>query len=120
MFAPLLDRMTTRDLKRRFTASQALEFLEDFASELTQEQLSSPPPPWLGTAAPYEPFDRWNGLPDKFIKDWSHFHEPKPSFWIKLLRQLCDHAWGYMFVQWVRRIIRFGRDVAFKIFHNVI
>ena len=116
MFAPLLDQMTTRDLNRRFTASQALQFLENFASELTQEQLQSPPPPWIGMIIPYESFDRWKGLPDKFIKDWGHFRELKPSFQIRLLRQLCDHPWGYKFVQWVRRISRFVSNVTFQIF----
>ncbi|KAF8526764.1 hypothetical protein JB92DRAFT_1071880 [Gautieria morchelliformis] len=112
MFAPLMDRMTTRDISRRFTASQALEFLESFASELTLEQLEFPAPPWNPTLPPYDKYDRWAGLPDTFIKDWDNFREPKPTFQIRLLRQICDcricdYEWGYKLVQWVRRIIRF-------------
>ena len=118
MFAPLLDRMTTRDLSRRFTASQALDFLESLASELTQEQLQRSTPPWLNTVVPYEKFDRWKGLPDKFIKDWGHFREPKPLFQTRLLRQICDYDWGYKSVQFARRIIKFGRVVALKIFQT--
>ncbi|KAF8526772.1 hypothetical protein JB92DRAFT_3227442 [Gautieria morchelliformis] len=67
MFAPLMDRMTTRDISRRFTASQALEFLESFASELTLEQLEFPAPPW-NHGHPYDKYDRWAGLPDTFIR----------------------------------------------------
>ena len=113
MFAPLMDQMTTRNISRRFTASQALEFLEGFASGLTREQLQSPAPPEVTVGrARYDGFDRWKGLPEKFIKDWGHFREPKPSFWIRFLCQICDYAWGYMFVQWVRKTIRFGRNFS--------
>ncbi|KAF8526725.1 kinase-like domain-containing protein, partial [Gautieria morchelliformis] len=76
MFAPLMDRMTTRDISRRFTASQALEFLESFASELTLEQLEFPAPPWKPGQPPYDKYDRWAGLPETFIKDWDNFREP--------------------------------------------
>ncbi|KAF8503080.1 kinase-like domain-containing protein [Gautieria morchelliformis] len=113
MFAPLMDRMTTRDLSRRLTASQALDFLESFASELTQEQLQLPAPPRETSNLQYEDYDRWEGLPDKFMKDWGHFREPKPSFQIILVRQICDYAWGYKLVQWLRRIHRFWKSSHF-------
>ncbi|KAF8503074.1 hypothetical protein JB92DRAFT_2739870 [Gautieria morchelliformis] len=102
MFAPLMDRMTMRDLSRRLTASQALDFLESFASELTQEHLQLPALPWDTSNPQYEAYDRWKGLPDKFIEHWGHFREPKPSFQIILVRQICDYAWGYKLVQWLR------------------
>ncbi|KAF8481432.1 kinase-like domain-containing protein [Gautieria morchelliformis] len=113
MFAPLMDRMTTRDLSRRLTASQALDFLESFASELTQEQLQLPALPWNPRNPHYEDYDRWEGLPDKFMKDWGHFREPKPSFQIILVRQICDYAWGYKLVRWLRRIHRFWKSSHF-------
>ncbi|KAF8481430.1 kinase-like domain-containing protein [Gautieria morchelliformis] len=109
MFAPLMDRMTTRDLSRRLTASQALDFLESFASELTQEQLQLPALPRGSNNPRYEAYDRWEGLPDKFMKDWGHFREPKPTLQIILLRHICDYAWGYKLVQWLRRIHRFWK-----------
>ena len=105
MFAPLMDRMTTADLSRRFTAGEALKFLEAHGSELTQEELEYfvPPPP-QGSFL-YEQVDRWNGLPDEFIKTWGHFREPKQSFQIRLLRKICDHDWGLIAVQLVRRVL---------------
>jgi hypothetical protein len=112
MFAPLMDRMTTRDVSRRFTASQALEFLESFASELTEEKLQLSVLPWDPTTC-FDEYDLWKGLPDTFIKDWGHFREPKPTFQIILLRQLCNYAWGYKFVQWLRRIQRFWKSHHF-------
>ena len=106
MFAPLMDRMTTADLSRRFTAGEALEFLEARASELSQEELEYfvPPPP-QDYLAFNEQVDRWKGLPDEFIKTWGHFREPKLSFQMRLLRKICDHDWGLIAVQLVRRII---------------
>ena len=107
MFAPLMDRMITRDLSRRFTAPEALEFLERFASELTEEQLQLPGPFQVQRGISYEQFDRWKGFPEEFIKNWGHFREPKLSFQIWLLRKLCKYHWGYTAVQWTRRNVRF-------------
>ena len=42
MLAPLLDMMTTRDIARRFTAAQALRFVEDIRRPLTAAQLATP------------------------------------------------------------------------------
>ncbi|KAF8460352.1 hypothetical protein JB92DRAFT_2288512 [Gautieria morchelliformis] len=45
-----MDRMTTRDISRRFTPSQALAFPESFRLRLlTQEQLQFPAPPCVGS-----------------------------------------------------------------------
>ena len=105
MFAPLMDRMTTADLSCRFTASEALEFLEARASELTQEELEYFVPPPSQRYAPHDQVDRWKGLPDEFIKTWGHFREPKLSFQMRLLRKICDYDWGLIAVQLVRRVI---------------
>ena len=107
MFAPLMDRMTTADLSRRFTAGEALEFLEARASELTHEELEYfvPPRTLSQLCLLHEQVDRWKGLPDEFIKTWGHFREPKQSFQMRLLRKICDYDWGLIAVQLVRRII---------------
>jgi hypothetical protein len=112
MFAPLMDRMTTRDIIRRFTASQALEF-QSFTSELTQEQLHFPPPAEDRSNLTYENYDHWTGLPDTFIKEWGHFREPKLTFQVRLLRRICDYEWGYKLVQRVRHIISFCNNHPF-------
>ena len=118
MFAPLLDRMITRDLSRRFTAREALEFLEGFASELTEEQLQLPEPFLVRRGICYENYDRWKRVSEEFIKNWGHFREPKLSFQIRLLRKICDYHWGYIAIQWARRIIRFqiGKFFPFHFF----
>ena len=116
MFAPLMDRMITADLSRRFTASEALDFLEGFASKMTEEELEHYVPPRSPCSVGYENVDRWKGLSEEFIKTWGHFREPKPSFQIRLLRRICDREWGLAAVQWARRIrLRFGRFFNFSI-----
>ncbi|KAF8490577.1 hypothetical protein JB92DRAFT_1304338 [Gautieria morchelliformis] len=112
-FAPLMDRMTTRDISRRFTASQALEFLERFASELTQEQLEFPALPRDPSYPPYESYDRWTGLSDTFIKDWGHFREPKLTFQFRLLRRICDYEWATSWCSGLDKLLGFGRIIPF-------
>jgi len=96
--------MTTRDIHHRFTASHTLEFLQGFASKLTPEQLRVCPP-LREESIPYEEFDRWSDLPLGFLNDWGHFREPKPSYYITVLRRICQSDWGLALVQCVRRLI---------------
>ncbi|KAG5727405.1 hypothetical protein E4T56_gene11967 [Termitomyces sp. T112] len=58
MLAPLLDRMTTRYIERRFKASEALQFFEEEVLSNTAEHvLSSSLPPRTATGA-FDTFDR--------------------------------------------------------------
>ena len=107
MLAPLMDGMTTRDLTRRFTASQALQFFEDFYPQLSNQVLDTTPPKQSSGGAFYDEVDRWSHLPDDFLRVWSHLREPKLPLWSKLLRRICEADWGYVTVQWVRRFTRF-------------
>ncbi|KAG6808261.1 hypothetical protein H0H92_004706, partial [Tricholoma furcatifolium] len=70
MLAPLLDRMTTRNILRRFMASDALEFFE-------QKVLAQHTEIWCGELADvrmyYDMYDRWDGLDPQFIQEWSDF-----------------------------------------------
>ena len=92
--------MITRDLSRRFTAPEALGFLESFASDLTQEQLQLPEPSQeVPNRVTYEQFDRWKGFTEEFIRNWGHFCEPKLSFQIRLLREICSYPWGYIAIR---------------------
>ncbi|KAK0448109.1 hypothetical protein EV421DRAFT_1672771, partial [Armillaria borealis] len=72
MLAPLLDKMVTRTVSNRFTASEALQFLEDF---LPGVQLDTPVPSDALTEH-YEQCDRWKDLLAEFIQRWSAYREP--------------------------------------------
>lgn len=100
--APFLDRMITRDIAKRFTAREALNFLEEFSSQLSSSQRHEEPSPpsYLNP----ETYDRWAGLPEDFIQQWSLYREPKLPQTTKILRLICDYEWGRATVMWVRRV----------------
>lgn len=96
MLAPFLDRMVTRDIKKRFTAAQALEFLNSIVATATQAQLSiqEDEDRYARKTGYYEIHDRWKGLPKDFQERWGAYREPVgiPLSW-KLLRTLRDMHW---------------------------
>ncbi|PPR07278.1 hypothetical protein CVT26_012438 [Gymnopilus dilepis] len=92
--APLLDKMTTRFLEKRFTASEALRFFEKMRSQLTkaeldQEVISRFP----GNTVPYYEYDRWKSIPHDVAKQWSSYKEPPIPWSIRILRTLCQRIW---------------------------
>ncbi|KAG5351019.1 hypothetical protein C0989_008274 [Termitomyces sp. Mn162] len=69
MLAPLFDRMTTRDIPRRFKASEALQFFEEHVIPLTpQHVLSLAAPDLPFSRVPYDYHDRWKDLDPKFME----------------------------------------------------
>jgi len=113
MLAPLLDRMITRDIRFRFTASEAVEFLKNLYSSLSPEDMQASPLqlPLSESHITYENFDRWRSLPENFVKDWAHYREHRPSRWIRFVRRICRSPGGYIAVQWMRRGLRLGGEL---------
>lgn len=106
MLAPLLDRMTTRHIQRRFTALQALQFFDEHVyPSIPEDLLRCLPPPHSIPDLPYDESDRWFQLPDDFVESWHHFQEPKLSRWTRLLRDICANRFGRATVMFIRRII---------------
>ncbi|KAF8905849.1 hypothetical protein CPB84DRAFT_1771331 [Gymnopilus junonius] len=101
--APLLDRMTTRDLERRFTSMEALHFFEDMFSEMTETQLGTPF--WeddVEVYIPYDKYDRWGSLPPGFAKKWAMYREPPIPLMTRFLRWICRREWVYHTVAFIR------------------
>ncbi|KAH0585953.1 hypothetical protein H2248_007239 [Termitomyces sp. 'cryptogamus'] len=118
MLAPLLDRMTTRYIQRRFKASEALQFFEEEVLPNTPEPiLSSRLPPVRATGS-YDTFDRWAGLDPKFVDKWTAFREPPVPLHLKFLRHICLYPWIFDVVSSVRRIARLIR-VRMTFFHKL-
>ena len=67
MLAPLLDRMTTRDLQKRFTAAEALYFFGTMMSELTETQLQQPH--YEQNMYTYDQYDRWKDPPFQLCRE---------------------------------------------------
>jgi len=109
MLAPLIDGMVTRNIARRFTAAQALQFFEELCLQITHEQLNFNP----GWHAAGQPFvfddiraDRWRNLPDDFVRAWSHLREPKVPLRTRLLRRICQNIWCCNTIMLARRFLR--------------
>ena len=115
MLAPLIDGMVTRNIARRFTAAQALEFFDKLRLQISHEQMSFNP----GWHAAGQPFvfddiraDRWWNLPDNFVRAWSHLREPKVPLRTRLLRRICQNVWCRRTVMLVRRFCRSIRNLS--------
>ena len=103
----MLDGLVTRNVSARFTAVDALAFLDDHYAEIDDEQRSrrEPEMDWEAyrSIRHYETYDRWAGLPYEFVKRWSHLREPKLPWTTKVLRWLCGHVWVENIIRTLRR-----------------
>ncbi|KAG6887184.1 hypothetical protein C0995_000582 [Termitomyces sp. Mi166 len=106
MLAPLFDMMTTRNITRRFTASEALKFFEEQIEPLTPglEKIGCRP---LAHTGRYDAFDRWKDLDPEFVKKWAEFREPPVPRHIRTLRTFCERLWGWRLVHRIRHLGRF-------------
>jgi hypothetical protein len=106
MLAPLIDGMVTRDVNARLTASQALQLFEELYPQIPRDQLDSRPGPsqWLDFRYDAIEVDRWQNLPEDFVRTWSRFREPKTPLWMRVLRRLCRSVWCYYTIRWLKRV----------------
>ncbi|KAF8904100.1 hypothetical protein CPB84DRAFT_1823673 [Gymnopilus junonius] len=99
--APLLDKMTTRNLESRFTASEALQFFEDMYSHLTEAEIQQTIGRRFRTNFYYK-YDRWVLVPPDFAKKWASYKEPPIPWTMQVIRYLCRRTWIYHVVAHVR------------------
>ncbi|KIK59091.1 hypothetical protein GYMLUDRAFT_44826 [Collybiopsis luxurians FD-317 M1] len=130
--APLLDRMTTHELKKRFTAREAHAFAEKYLlseKQLDQKELV-PPLPYPGAVSikyhhlnrqyrhhsltpttssnPWTTYDRWAHLPASFFREfpqWQKYVTPPLPKWKRWLRRCCETPEGRQRVRAVRRAL---------------
>lgn len=70
LLAPFLDRMITPHISSRYTASEALDAFTEIMRTLSQEFLrQTPAPPFVNIRGAWQNHDRWDGLPDDFVKE---------------------------------------------------
>ncbi|PPQ72391.1 hypothetical protein CVT26_006751 [Gymnopilus dilepis] len=94
MLAPLLDRMTTRELARRFTAVEALRFFEEMKDQLSQHDLDqSLEKATTISRIPYYSYDRWKDIPPEFAERWAAFREPPIPLMVSIMRRICRYGW---------------------------
>ncbi|KAF9560145.1 hypothetical protein CPC08DRAFT_494024 [Agrocybe pediades] len=118
VLAPFIDMLTTHKLRQRFTASEALEFFENFYSDLSEEELKKYLPTIDSTyhPRPYYDCDRWASVPPHLAKKWAIYREPPLSLRTRLLRKLFKHGWLYhpkvvLVRQFLAKILKIWRAV---------
>lgn len=109
MLAPLLDGMLTPDIKKRFTAAEALSFLETFRSQLDSETLAQQP--IAQSLVLWKYWDRWKGLPNEFVRQWDAYRIPQSSFRTRFLRKVCEYELGWLLIGFLRKMVRRLRAV---------
>ncbi|KAG5730781.1 SH3 domain-containing YSC84-like protein 1 [Termitomyces sp. T112] len=106
MLAPLLDRMTTRYIERRFKASEALQFFEEEVLPRTPKNILSSCLPQRTATGAYDTFDRWVGLDPDFVDQWTAFREPPVPLHLQYLRHICQYPWVFNTVRYAERGIQ--------------
>ncbi|KIM38158.1 hypothetical protein M413DRAFT_247120 [Hebeloma cylindrosporum] len=105
--APLIDGMVNSHVPARFTAQEALNFLDEAQSEMTGDQLAESPDVTPQFVLPFDEFDRWSDLPSSLIEKWGRYRECRPSrFATHIIHPLCMRPWGTSLVYYTRLTFR--------------
>ncbi|KAI0769464.1 hypothetical protein BD413DRAFT_477830 [Trametes elegans] len=106
LLAPLFDKMTTHVLSQRFTAEEALDFLDFISSQLPEGACDSDlalEPDWMCVACP----DRyWSLIPPEFRSRWSHCKSPELSWFQLILDWFSSFPIGWRLLCNLRKILR--------------
>jgi hypothetical protein len=97
--APLLDKMVAHDVRRRFTAEEALSFFEAHAASVPRDARVAKPADF----ASWNGYDRWAPLPTVLVQEWCHLREQRPSRTTLLLRRVCERSWAERLIRAMRR-----------------
>ena len=104
MLAPFFDGMITDDVKNRFTAQAAYDFLCSIDESLSDEQRLSFTP---RTETGWKDIGRrWDGLPKDFVEKWSSYARLRPRWTTRLLRWVCRNDVCYRIILWIRSTLR--------------
>jgi len=107
MLAPLFDRMTTRNMPKRFTAAETLRFFEEQTYPQSTEDHLSAIPFERDNFQPFDIYDRWKDLDQSFVEKWAAFRDPPVPLRARILRSICAKAWSYRLVACIRRVFPF-------------
>jgi hypothetical protein len=112
LLAPLLDGMVTSHVGERFTAQEALTFLDEAQSEMTREQLDTYPSIRTQVIA-FDECDRWSDIPPSLIEKWGRYRERPPPYFVKhVIYPLCLRPWGVSLVYRIRVAFRWALFVC--------
>lgn len=114
LIVPLVDKMITWKLEERFTAEEALQFVEDHimngSAEILNQGLS--PRDFTKDLITWDPdsHDKWVNLSPDFIAQWETYRAPKSRWCDFLLRKICTtNYWAYRLIKFFRSLYRHFR-----------
>ncbi|KAH9477431.1 hypothetical protein JR316_0009644 [Psilocybe cubensis] len=121
VLAPLLDMMTTWDLKRRFTAAEALKFFEQSLSEMTQKELEVE----ISGSIHYEnysTYNRWQQMHPALMEKWKVYRTPPIPWHLKTLRAIYGRSAEYNLhiIPQTRRFFAGVMSMAFKLYCKLL
>ncbi|KAH9476048.1 Cyclin-dependent kinase 1 [Psilocybe cubensis] len=91
LLAPLIERMVTSKLDKRFTAKEALAFAEGILPTLTD--LQAPPLPVRPQIfRAYYRADLWKDLSEEFVAKWADYREDRSTLSFRFLLWLNDRV----------------------------
>lgn len=97
--------MTAPVISNRFTAAEALRFVNLIIESSSVEDLQSTP--LKQTIVPVTDLSSyWKSLPQEFVWQWRHFRQPPISLFTRLLRWVCRYETCWRIVYTVRRCLR--------------
>ncbi|KAI0355664.1 hypothetical protein OH77DRAFT_1424609 [Trametes cingulata] len=105
-FAPLFDRMTTHVISQRFTAEDALAFLDHIATHLPKDACDASmtlEPDWYTCE---ERGIYWDLTPPGFTTFWSHYKTPLHGRLAHVIDRLCSCQFGWRAVRYIRALLR--------------
>jgi len=98
--------MVNSHVSDRFTAQEALTFLDDAQLEMTNDQLNERPS-IRSQCIPFDEFDRWSNIPPTLLEKWGRYRERPPSYIAKyIIYRLCLRPWGISLVYHTRQVFR--------------
>ena len=116
--APLFDAMTARDLRRRFSAPQALEFFEEMVSQMSRQELETD---IRGVEpqghVPYDEYNRWKDIPISLVRQWTIYREPPLPWTTIILRRICQRPICYRMVACLRQCGTVAMNLVCKFVH---
>lgn len=104
--------MVTADISARFTAEQALLFLNEARSLMTDDELYRAPVKPIAFSH-WDETERWNGLPPHLVKKWGVLRELEPPYFMRqYVQPLCRTHWGLSLTTSTRKYFRYVSNLG--------
>ncbi|KAI0675110.1 kinase-like domain-containing protein [Trametes maxima] len=105
LLAPLLDMMTTHNLTHRFTAEEALAFLDHAWSQLPESAHGALLSSEAGGDGQIPPEMHWSLTPPGYGDQWSHYKTPPYGWTARVLDRIMQIPRAWPLIALIRRVL---------------